>query len=210
MQTTLKAAVHEGRPDRVKWDVGVAHGEDPAAHTWLDAGRDQQRPLPPEPPLSRSTARRSLVGATAAPRLLTFHGNLLDVAAGISLGLAAGKVVTSFVSDVLLPPIGQLLGGVNFPDLFWVLDQSKGAVATLAQARAAGLPVIAYGQWLGTALDFLLVAACVLVAVKLLNIVRRHQQPLATLPAMIKTCSACCSAIPMRATRCPYCTSIVK
>ena len=147
---------------------------------------------------------------TAEPRLWTLHCNILDIAGGILLGLAAGKMVSSFVSDILLPPVGQLVGGVNFVDLFWVLDKSKGEVASLAKAREAGLPVVAYGQYIGNVLDFLVVAACVLIAIKWFNSVRRQNLSPAASPATIKTCAYCCSAIPMRATRCPFCTSVVK
>ena len=207
MQTTVKIPTREGRPERVNWDVGVAHGEGSATRASLDGVGDQQRPLPPDP--QRSTDK-SQSRVTAEPRLWTLHCNILDIAGGILLGLAAGKMVSSFVNDILLPPIGQLVGGVNFVDLFWVLDKSKGEVASLAKAREAGLSVVAYGQSIGTVLDFLVVAACVLIAIKWFNSVRRQNLSPTASPATIKTCAYCCSAIPMRATRCPFCTSVVK
>ena len=185
----------------MNWELGVAHGEDSRPPAALDNGSAQQRPLPPDPPPDRWTA---------IPRLITLPGTVGDIAAGILLGVAAGKVVTSLVNDVLLPPIGLLLGSVNFTDLFLILDKSKGDFSSLAKAREAGLPVIAYGQIIATGFEFLVGVATVLTAVKLVNTLRRHQQPQATSPTTIKTCSHCCSAIPLRATRCPYCTSAVK
>ena len=193
--------MREGRPERVNWEMGVAHGEDSVPPAALDDGGAQQRPLPPEPQPDRWTV---------IPRRIAHPGTVGDIAAGILLGIAAGKVVNSFINDVLLPPVGQLLGGVNFTDLFLILDKSKGDFASLAKAREAGLPVIAYGQTIATVCEFLVAVAMVLTAVKLVSTLRRRQEPPAMSPTTIKTCSHCCSAIPLRATRCPYCTSSVK
>jgi len=138
------------------------------------------------------------------------RGSVADMAAGIILGTAFGKIVTTLVADILLPPIGQVLGGVNFADLFLVLDKSKGEFTTLAGAREAGAPILAYGQCISTVLEFLVLVVCVFSMVKLLNTFRRQHTPTASPPATIKSCPYCCSAIPMRATRCPFCTSVVK
>ncbi|MEI6085089.1 MAG: large conductance mechanosensitive channel protein MscL [Verrucomicrobiota bacterium] len=138
------------------------------------------------------------------------RGNVVDMAIGIILGAAFGKIISCLVNDVLMPPIGQLMGGVNFNDLFIQLDKSKGEFASLAKARDAGAPVIAYGQFINTILDFIIVAACVFVLIKLLNAMKRKQAP-APAPALTtKNCQFCCTAIPLRATRCPACTSTVK
>ena len=205
MPTTLKTPVRDGRADRTTWDVGVAPGEGSAAQALLDEVSDPQRPLPPVRPNGNRPFR-----PPAPPSHFTRILPGLEIAAGILLGLTASKAVTAFVNDILLPPVGQLLGGVNFPDLFLLLDKSKGECASLARARDAGLPVLAYGEFIGTALDLLIVAACVLVALQWVRAVRRQPLASATPPATIKTCLYCCSAIPIRATRCPFCTSLVK
>lgn len=138
------------------------------------------------------------------------RGHVVDLAIGIILGTAFGKIVSSLVADILMPPIGKLLGGVNFADLFLVLDQSKGPVTSLAQARTAGIPVIAYGQFINTVLDFLIVAVSIFVLIKVMNSLKRKQAPAPVPPPTTKNCPYCCSAIPIRATRCPCCTSEVK
>jgi len=189
----------------VNWELGVAHGEDSVPPVALDNGSAQQRPPPPDSQLNSQAPNRW----TTTSRRVPFPDSLFDVAAGILLGVAAGKVVTSFVNDILLPPVGQLLGGVNFTDLFLILDKSKGDFATLAKAREAGLPVIAYGQSIAAVCECLIVVTAVLTAIKLVRTLRHHPQPPAVSPITIKTCSHCCSAIPRRATRCPYCTSSV-
>ena len=139
------------------------------------------------------------------------RGNVIDMTFGFLLGIAFGKVVTSLVNDIVLPPVGQLLGGVNFTDLFLVLDKSKGDFTSLAKVRDAGIPVIAYGQCISSVLDFAIIATCILLMIKLVNTARRQHTAASTAPpATIKTCPYCCSAIALRATRCPYCTSLVK
>ena len=138
------------------------------------------------------------------------RGNVADMAIGVILGAAFGRIVTSLVNDVLMPPLGQLMGGVNFSDLFLVLDKSKGEFHSLADARKAGVSVIAYGQCINTVIDFIIVAFCIFLVVKLMNRLNR-QQPHAPIPApTTKSCPYCCSSIPIRATRCPCCTSDVK
>ncbi len=190
----------------MNWEMGVAHGEDSVPPATLDNGGAQQRPLPPDPQPNSNSPNHW----TTPPRLVTLPGSIFEITAGVLVGVAAGKVVTSLVNDVLLPPVGQLLGGVNFTDLFLILDKSKGDFATLAKAREAGLPVIAYGQSIATVCECLIVTATVLTAIKLVRTFRHHHQPPAASPLAIKTCSHCCSAIPRRASRCPYCTSSVK
>ena len=102
------------------------------------------------------------------------------------------------------------MGGVNFADLFLLLDKSKGDFPSLAKAREAGVPVIAYGQFINTVLDFLIVAFCVFIAIKVMNTLKRRQAPAPTPAPTTKNCPYCCSAIAIRATRCPHCTSEVK
>lgn len=138
------------------------------------------------------------------------RGNVVDMAVGVILGAAFGKIVSCLVSDVLMPPIGQLMGGVNFSDLFILLDKTKGDIHSLAQARAAGAPVIAYGQFINTILDFLIVAFSVFLMIKLLNSLKRRHAPPPVPAPTTKNCPYCCSTISLRATRCPHCTSEVK
>ena len=209
MKTNFDVKVGERGPERVNWELGVVHGEGSAAQALLDEVEHQQRPLPPEPRLPRPKAYRP-TGLCKEFREFALRGNVLDIAFGLLLGVAFGKIVTSLVNDVLLPPIGQLLGGVNFTDLFLVLDKSKGEFTSLAKVHEAGVPVIAYGQCISSVLDFVIVAICALLMIKLVNAARRQHSATASLPITIKTCPYCCSAIPMRATRCPYCTSLVK
>jgi large conductance mechanosensitive channel len=105
------------------------------------------------------------------------RGNVVDLAVGVIIGGAFGKIVTSLVQDVIMPPIGKVSGGANFADMFVILDHAKvgtNTVTTLAQAKAAGVPVMAYGQFLQNVFDFLIVAACVFLMVKGINELRRR------------------------------------
>ena len=128
-------------------------------------------------------------------------GNVLDLAVGVVIGAAFGKIVASLVADVLMPPLGMLLGGVDFANLF--ANLSSGEYRTLAEARAAGAPVIAYGVFLNTILEFLIVAFAIFLVVRQANRMRRPE------PAAITTkkCPQCFSEIPLEARRCPACTS---
>jgi large conductance mechanosensitive channel len=131
------------------------------------------------------------------------RGNAMDLAVAVILGAAFGAVVTSLVNDVLMPPMGLLLGGIDFKDLFFSL--SGASFATLAAAKAAGAPVIAYGQFLNTVINFVIVAFAVFLLVKQLN---RLQRP-APAPAVPATrdCPYCLTSIPVAAVRCGHCTS---
>ena len=130
-------------------------------------------------------------------------GNVLDMAVGIIIGVAFGKIVSSFVSDVLMPPLGLLLGKVDFTNLFVTL--SGGSFPTLAAAKEAGAATLNYGIFLNTLVDFAFVAFAVFLLVKQVN---RLRQP-APAPAAPATreCPFCVSAIPVKATKCPACTS---
>ena len=112
------------------------------------------------------------------------RGNAVDLAVGVIIGAAFGKIVTSVVNDLLMPPIGRLTGGVNFADLFINLDNSK-PVASLVEAKARGVPVLAYGQFINVALDFVIVAFCVVLLVKGINTLQRKMDaaPAPTAPA---------------------------
>jgi large conductance mechanosensitive channel len=133
------------------------------------------------------------------------RGNVLDMAIGIIIGAAFGKIVTSFVSDILMPPLGLLLGNVDFTNLF--VNLSGRAYASLAEAKAAGAATINYGIFLNTVLDFLLVAFAVFLLVKQINRMRRQPEAVAAAEPTIKTCQYCQSVIPVKAVRCPACTS---
>lgn len=110
-------------------------------------------------------------------------GNVIDMAVGVIIGAAFGKIISSLVADVIMPPIGKVMGGVDFKDLFVNLDPGKltkadGAVKSLADAKEAGAAVIAYGQFVNTAIDFLIVAFCIFVVVKAINTLKRKPVPI--------------------------------
>ncbi len=129
-------------------------------------------------------------------------GNVFDMAIGIIIGAAFGKIVTSFVSDVLMPPLGLLLGKMDFASLF--INLSGTHYATLEEAKKAGAATLNYGIFINTVIDFLLVAFAVFLLVKQVNRLKRQPAPAA---ATTKDCPFCASAIPIPATRCPQCTS---
>lgn len=132
------------------------------------------------------------------------RGNVLDMAIGIIIGAAFGRVVTSLVNDVLMPPIGFLLGKVDFSNLFISLS---GRYATLAEAQAAGAPTINYGLFINTVLNFFIVAAAVFFfIVRPINRMRRVKEAVPAMPTT-KECPYCFSTVLLKATRCPYCTS---
>jgi large conductance mechanosensitive channel len=111
------------------------------------------------------------------------RGNVVDLAVGVVIGAAFGKIVTSMVSDVLMPPIGKLMGGVNFTDLFVNLDSVKGPFASLKAAKDAGAAVIAYGSFINTLIDFVIVAFCIFMVVKGMNTLKKKPVPVAVVPA---------------------------
>ncbi|MDO8520056.1 MAG: large conductance mechanosensitive channel protein MscL [Deltaproteobacteria bacterium] len=128
-------------------------------------------------------------------------GNATDMAVGIIIGGAFGKVVSSLVSDIIMPPIGILLGKIDFANFYFNL--SGGRYPTLAQAKAAGAATVNYGFFLNTALDFVIVAFAVFLMVKQINKLRRRPQ--AIIPT-IKECPLCFSSISVKAVKCPHCT----
>lgn len=138
-------------------------------------------------------------------RDFVLKGNVIDLAVAVIIGAAFGKIVTSLTNDIIMPPIGMLLGNVNFADLFISLDGKQ--YASLAVAQAAGAPTINYGVFINTIIDFLIVAFVIFLIVKQMNRMKRAPAPAAP---TTKECPFCYTQIPIQATRCPNCTSEIK
>jgi len=128
------------------------------------------------------------------------RGNVIDLAVAVVIGVAFGKIVTSLIDGIIMPPIGLLLGKVDIANLFYVLDHSKAAPVTLAEAKAKAIPVIAYGAFINDLVNFLMVAFVVFLAIKVVNKIKKPAAPPET-----KDCPHCFSAIPAKATRCSGC-----
>ena len=126
------------------------------------------------------------------------RANVVDLAVGVIIGVAFGKLVTSLVEGIIMPPIGLLLGKVDFSSLFLVLDHTKGQPISLADAKAKGIPVVAYGAFLNDVVNFIIVALVIFIIVKLVNKIRKKD------PGK-KDCPRCLTAIPIAATRCAAC-----
>ena len=135
-------------------------------------------------------------------RAFLMRGNVIDLAIAVVIGAAFGAIVTSFVKDILMPPIGLGLGRVNFDDLFVTL--SGGSYPSLAAAKAAGAATLNYGVFINTIINFVLVAFAVFLLVR--RIERMRARPAPPSPST-KECAQCAMAIPLRAVRCPHCTS---
>ena len=148
-------------------------------------------------------------------REFIIRGNVLDLAVGVIIGASFGKIVTSVVDDMIMPPIGMVLGKVDFSSLFIKLGDKVGRdgqlipINSLAVAKAEGVPVIAYGNFLNTVIQFLIVAFCVFLIVKAANALRREAPAGPAAPAT-RDCPYCLSSIPAAATRCAQCTSQVE
>jgi len=136
------------------------------------------------------------------------RGNVLDMAVGIIIGAAFGTIVASFVADVIMPPIGLLLGNVDFSNIFAVLKEGKvpGPYASVAAAKAAGATTINFGLFINTIINFLIVAFAIFLVVKNVNKLKRTPPAVPT----TKECPHCLSTIPIKATRCGHCTSDLK
>jgi large conductance mechanosensitive channel len=134
-------------------------------------------------------------------------GNVVDMAVGIIIGAAFGKIVSSLVTDVIMPPIGLLLGQMDFSSLF--INLSGQTYATIAEAKAAGAATINYGLFLNTVIDFVIVAFAIFLMIKQVNRLKRQPAPVAVEPTT-KECPLCCSTIPLKAVRCPHCTGELK
>ena len=130
------------------------------------------------------------------------RGNVLDLAVAVVIGAAFGAIVSSMVNDIVMPPIGLLLSGVDFKELFISLNGQ--AYPTLAAAKAAAAPVIAYGQFLNAVTNFLIVAFVIFLVVRTAT---KMQQPAPPAAATTKDCGFCFTPIPIPAKRCPHCTS---
>jgi large conductance mechanosensitive channel len=130
------------------------------------------------------------------------RGNVVDLAVGVIIGAAFGAVVTSLVNDIIMPPIGLLLKGVNFKDLF--VSLTGAAYPSLAAAQTAGAPTLNYGNFINTIINFLIVAFVIFLLVKGINQMKR---PAPAAAPTTKECQYCHTTIPLKATRCPNCTS---
>lgn len=132
------------------------------------------------------------------------RGNVLDMAVGIIIGAAFGKIITSFVGDILMPVIGLALGKVDFSNLFVPLN--GGTYATLEEAKKAGVPTLNYGLFVNIVIDFLIVAFAIFMIVRLANRLKKEEAPA---PATTKECPECLSIIPLKARKCAHCGSSV-
>jgi len=139
------------------------------------------------------------------------RGNVVDMAVGIIIGAAFGTIVRSLVSDVIMPPIGLLLGNVDFNNLFVILKQGgvPGPYASLADAQAAGAVSINYGVFINTIISFIIIAFVVFLLVRNINKLRREREAPPAEPTT-KECRYCFSTIPIKAIRCPHCTAELK
>jgi len=137
-------------------------------------------------------------------REFAMRGNVIDLAVGVVIGAAFGKIVTSLVSDVIMPPLGLILGRVDFSNLF--LNLSGKSYASLAEAKAAGAATVNYGVFINNVLDFLIVAFAVFLLVRGVN--RLYRAPPAPTPTT-QPCPYCLTVVPLQATRCPACTSAI-
>ena len=134
------------------------------------------------------------------------RGRAVDLATGVVLGAAFGRIVTSLVNDILMPPVGRVLGRVDFSNLF--INLSAQRYASLAEAEAAGAATINYGRFLNTVIEFMIVALALFLVIRQVNRLQREPEAPPTVPAS-KECPYCFTAIPIKATRCPNCTSQV-
>jgi large conductance mechanosensitive channel len=132
------------------------------------------------------------------------RGNVVDMAVGIIIGAAFGKIVSSMVKDIIMPPIGKLMGNVDFSDLF--INLSSGHYASLAEAQKAGAVTINYGIFVNSILDFIIVAFAIFLMVRTMNRLKKKEEPA---PATTRECPECLSTIPIKAKRCAHCTSPV-
>jgi len=131
------------------------------------------------------------------------RGSVIDLAVGVIIGAAFGKIVSSLVEDVIMPPVGRLLGHVDFSNLFFNLSEKS--YETLAAAKAAGAPTLNYGLFLNTVINFLIVAFCVFLVVQQVN--RWTKKPAAPAAPITKDCPQCAMSIPIAAKRCGHCTA---
>lgn len=134
----------------------------------------------------------------------TMRGNVIDLAVGVIIGGAFGKIVSSLVNDIIMPPVGMLLNGVNFSNLFFSLDGNN--YASLADAQAAGAASLNYGLFINNVIDFLIVAFVIFLMIRAINRIKKQPVPAPSEPAN-KDCPFCFTSISVKATRCPNCTT---
>lgn len=139
-------------------------------------------------------------------REFAMKGNVVDLAIGVIIGGAFGKIVDSLVKDVMMPPIGKILGGVDFTDLYFVLG--AGTYPSLKAAKDAGAATINYGLFINTVVNFLIVAFCLFSVVKAMNSLRRQPPAPAAVPTS-KACPQCQMEVPIKAVKCGHCTSAI-
>jgi large conductance mechanosensitive channel len=133
------------------------------------------------------------------------RGNMIDMAIGIIIGASFGKIVSSLVNDILMPPIGLLVGKMDFTNLF--INLSGKSYTTIAEAKAAGAATISYGVFFNTLIDFVIVAFAIFLLVRQINKLKRKTETAPVAEPATKECSYCLSKISLKATRCPHCTS---
>jgi large conductance mechanosensitive channel len=136
-------------------------------------------------------------------KAFALRGNVIDLAIGVIIGGAFGKIVTSFVNDIIMPPFGLLLGKVNFSNLYLAIDGKE--YASLAAAQEAGAPTLNYGVFINTIIDFLIIAFVIFLVIRQINKLTKPAP--APVEPTTKECPYCFSTIPIKATRCPSCTS---
>ncbi len=135
-------------------------------------------------------------------REFAMKGNVVDMAVGIIIGAAFGRIVTSLVSDVLMPPIGILLGGLDFSSFSIVLKEAAGTQQAVA---------IKYGVFINVVIDFIIVAFCIFILIRAMNVMRKKEvEPAAVAAPTTKSCPECAMTIPMQAKRCGYCATVLK
>lgn len=132
-------------------------------------------------------------------------GNVVDLAVGVIIGGAFGKIVDSLVKDVVMPMVGRLLGGVDFRHLY--INLGDKTFETLEAAEKAGAPIVKYGAFINTVVDFLIIAFAIFMAIKVMNRLKRAEAAAPAPEPTTRECPFCLSAIPLKATRCPHCTS---
>jgi large conductance mechanosensitive channel len=169
--------------------------------------QDQENLFLKDPGLAHMANPSQFFRAGGAPVLKDFkefamRGNVLDMAVGIVIGAAFGRIITSFVEDILMPPLGLLLGKVDFSNLYWSLTGK--AYDSLAAAKAAGAATLNYGLFFSHVVNFTIVAFAIFMLIRQVNRLKREQP--AAAPAT-KDCPFCLSAVSIKATRCPHCTS---
>ena len=130
-------------------------------------------------------------------------GNAIDLAVGVIIGAAFGKIVTSIVEDLLMPPIGRVIGNLDFSNLYVPLSDKVAPGLSLVEAKKLG-PVFAYGNFITISINFVIIAFCIFLLVKGIN---KMKKPSPTVAPVVKDCPACTMSIPIKATRCPHCTT---